>query len=251
VAELAGNVVPPAEQFAVHDHADAEAVGHRHEHEIASRRRHACLRRPDLRQRARASRVFDLERKPDRRRERLSQVHVAPAQRRRVQHAHRRVLDHAGHDDADAFARVQAAVFLEERADALRQRGRERFGIALGGKSEDAAQRPPEQVREHVVGLAGANVHGHHRPPARIDIEKGRLPPALALAGRAFDDQPGAEEVVDDQADAAAAHAHRAGEVGARNRLVRAHEIQHDLPVDLARRALRGDTEADRVDPSH
>ena len=60
----------------------------------------------------------------------------------------------------------------------------------------------------------------------RIDVEERGLAAAHGIAGRALDDGAVFEQVVDDQADGAAADAHGAGQVGARERLAGADEVQ-------------------------
>ena len=133
----------------------------------------------------------------------------------------------------------------------LMPRRGQRLRVANRGKSADAAQRLAQQVRRHQIGLAGANVDGDDGSASRIDVEEGRFAAAKRLAGRAFDDETALEQIADEEADAAASDAHGASEVGAGNRLVRAHEIQDDLAIDLARRALGGDLKANRIDLSH
>ena len=125
------------------------------------------------------------------------------------------------------------------------------FGSRTVGNPTTPLKRLAEQVGRHQIGLTCPDVDGHDRAATRVDVEKRGLASTDGLAGRALDDQPALEEVADDEADAAATHAHGAGEVGARDGLVRAYEIQHDLAVDLARGALRGDLKADRIDLSH
>ena len=99
--------------------------------------------------------------------------------------------------------------------------------------------------------LAGADVGRDDGAPARIDVEEGRLAAADRLAGGAFEDQPPLEQVVDDERDDAAAHAHGARQVGARDGLVQTHQIEHDLAVDFARGGAGGDAEPRRVDSAH
>ena len=251
MAELAGDVVPPAQHLAVNHHADADAVRDADEHEVAGQAAEIFAHRPGLRERAGAAGVFDLHRQSGRRGQGFAQIDVAPAERRRMQHAHGRVLDHAGHDDADAFAGVDLGVIGEQRLDARGQQRDLLLRIAHGRKADRAGHRRAEQIGQHHERLAGANVGGDHGAAARIDVEKRRLAAAHRFAGRAFEDQAFAQQVVDDQRDRAAAHVHRAREVGARNRLARAHQVQHDAAIDLARRAARGDPEPRWVNSPH
>ncbi len=206
---------------------------------------------PQLRERTCAARVLDLHRQADRRREQVVDVDVPPPEGRRVQDPHRRVLDHPGDGHADALAGGNAAMVREQRTNPNAQRRRKRLRIALGRESDHAAERFAKKVGRQQVGLTCPNVDGDDGAAARVDVEKRRLSPANGLAGGAFDDEAALEEVADDEADASPADTHRAGEVGARDRLIRADEIQHDLPVDLSRGALGGDLKANRIDLSH
>ncbi len=222
--------------------------------EIAARdqsRRLRAVHGPELRERAGAPGVLHLHGEPERGGQRFPQVHVPPAELRRVNHAHRGLLDHPGHRDAHAFARTGSAVILEQRARAGRNRGHQRLRIARRRKAGDAAHGLAEQIGQHHERLRCADIDGDDGPPPRIDVEKGRFPSADRLAGRAFDDEAAREEIGDDEADAAAADAHRAREVGARDRLPGADQVQHDPTVDLARRALRRDLESNGIDFPH
>ena len=122
MAELAGQVVPAAQHFALKADADAEAVRRRHEDEVAGRPFAAAVHRPELRERADAAGVFDLDRQARRLGEHLAQIDVVPSERGRVQHAHRRALDHPGHGHADAGALVDVGVVGQQLLDAGRQR---------------------------------------------------------------------------------------------------------------------------------
>ena len=156
-----------------------------------------------------------------------------------------------GMASAHPFAGREATVFGEQRANPRAESGRERLGIAQGRKSHDAAERLAEQISGHQIGLTRTHIDGDDRAAPRIDVEKRGLAAADGLARGPFDDEATLEQIADEETDAAAAHSHGAGEVGARDRLVGADEIQHDLAVDLARGALGGDLKANRVDLSH
>ena len=143
MAELAGDVVAPAQHLAVDHHADADAVRDADEHEVAGQAADVVAHRPRLRQRAGAAGVLDLHRQAGRRGERLAEIDVAPAERRRVQHAHRRVLDHAGHDDADTFAGIDLRVIGEQRLDA---RGQQRHLLLRIARRSESRSTP-------VIGL--------------------------------------------------------------------------------------------------
>ena len=245
VAELAGDVVTAAQQLAVNHDADAHAFRYRHEYDVAQRAL-GLAHRPGLRQRTRPAGVLDLHGKPCRGGERFAQVDIFPAERRRMQHSHGRVFDHARHDNAEAHTPVHFAIFDEQALDVLGHRGRQLARIAQGGHADDAGRRIAAQVGQHHERFARADVGSRDRAASRIDVQERGLPAADGLAGGAFENHAVANQVVDDARDGAAAHVHHPGEVGARNRLVRAHEVQHDAAVDLAGRAAGGDAEVGR-----
>ena len=183
--------------------------------------------------------------------EQIVDIDVAPSERRRMQHAHRRVLDHPGDGHAHAFAGAHAAVFGEQRANARAERRCQQPRVANRRKSDDAAERLAQQVGGHQIGAARTHVHGDDRAPLRVDVEECGLSAANGAAAGALDDQAALQQVADEEADAAAPHAHRPREVGTRDRLIGANEIEHDLTIDLARRALGGDLEANGINLSH
>ena len=135
--------------------------------------------------------------------------------------------------------------------DAFGQQLDQLLRIAHGRKADRAGHRLAEQVGQHHEGFAGADVGGDDGPAPRVDVEKRRLAAAHGFAGRALEDQAVAQQVVDDQRDRAAAHIHRARQVGARDRLSRANQVQHDAAIDLARGAAGGDAEPGWVDSPH
>src|SRR5206468_2331503 len=76
-------------------------------------------------------------------------------------------------------------------------------------------------------------------------------PTARGFAGGAFDDLAVGEQLLDEQADRAAAHFHPARQVGARDWLMAADERQRDLTVDLPGGAARGNVEAIGINATH
>ena len=88
--------------------------------------------RPQLRERARAARVLDLHGQAGRGGDRRADVAVLPAERRGVDHARGRAIDHARHDDADALAPHAWRVRGEQAIDDLREPPRERPRVAHG-----------------------------------------------------------------------------------------------------------------------
>ncbi len=249
--EFAGDVVPPAQQLAVDDDADADAVRHADEHQIADRRRDLA-RFPHLRERARAAGVFDVHDQTCGRRQPFAQVHVAPPERRRVEHATRSGVHHAGHDNSDALALPDiSGMGLEELIDSRGQRRNEPAWIASRGHADDVGPLAPHGIGEHQERAARPNVHRHAGSLAGVDVEERRPAPARDLAGRAFDDVPLLEQLLHEEADGAAAHFHAARQVGAGDRLVAADQSEGDLAVDVARRSAGRDVEACGINAAH
>ena len=189
VPELAGDVVTAAQHLAVDDDADADAVRDAHEHQVAAGGARPP-ERPRLRQRARAAGVLDLHREPGRGGERIAQVDVAPAERRRVQHA-------SSSSARPCRARRRRCPRRRPRRDARRAAPRSAAPaprrapwVASVGNDVTPAIGLPDQVGEHHERLAGPDVDRDDRPAARVDVEERRLPPAHGLARGAFEDQP-------------------------------------------------------------
>jgi hypothetical protein len=106
------------------------------------------------------------------------------------------------------------------------------LGLAGGRKRDDPVSGLPEQVGQDQERFAGADVGGDDGAPPGVDVEERRLAPPFGLAG-GLEDLLSSQQIVDDQADGAA-HAYGARQVGARDGLVRAHQVQHDAVADVA-----------------
>ena len=122
-----------------------------------------------------------------------------------------------------------------------------RPGSVWVGKLETPTMGSVEQVGDHEVGARGAHVDGDDAALARVDVEELGLAAARGLALGAFEEDALGDEVVDDEADGAAAGAHEAGEVGAGDGLPGADEVEEDLAVDLAGGAAAGDANRARA----
>ena len=130
------------------------------------------------------------------------------------------------------------------------QRGDERRGFDDGVERLER-DRGAIEVGEHDVGVAEANVDGDDEAVVRADVEHHRLAAARRVDGRALVDRAVHQQLTDERRHHPATHAHPAREVGARDRLVLADEVEDDLAVDLARRRASGANEAAGVDLSH
>ncbi len=98
---------------------------------------------------------------------------------------------------------------------------------------------------------AESDVDGDDEAVVRADVKHHGLPAAGGVDGRPLVDRPVLEQLADQRRDHASADAHAPREVGPGDRLVLADEIQHDLPVDVARRRPGCADEAACVDLSH
>ena len=170
-----------------------------------------------------------------------------------MQHAHRRVLDHAGHDDADAFAGVDLRVLGEQRLDARGERRRPAPSDRARSGSEIDAGRAACRAGRRASGRSrwrgcrrrrrrgGASRCRGTSACGRARSRRSRLRRSACASSRSLTisvTAPRRTPIV-------------AGEVGARDRLVRADQVQHDAAVDLAAGAAGGDPEAGGVDAAH
>ena len=154
----------PAQQLAVDDDADADAVRDADEHQIPHRRGDVA-RLPHLRQRARAARVLDVHRKPGRHREPGRRSTLRQPQRRRMEDAAGSGIDHAGHDDANPLAGADdAGVGLEQVGDArVPEPSTRRLRFLRRRQADDVRSRLAHRVGEHEERAARPDVDGDAR----------------------------------------------------------------------------------------
>src|SRR5205085_4439166 len=251
VTKLAGRVVTPAQQLAIHHDADANAVRHAHKHRIG-RRDYVATRGPQLGQRARLTGILDVHGDAQRGGERIAQADVAPAERRCVQHATECRIDHAGHDDAHAFARADPFVVDENLLDAAREFLRQHADVFVGLKAADDAELFPHQVSDEDVSARGANVDADDAALAGVDVEKSRAAAtADGFTEGAFEDERLVEQLADEETGNTAAHVHQAGEIGAGDWLMSANQVERNLPVDFAAGTAPRHFEIVGIDLSH
>ena len=82
-------------------------------------------------------------------------------------------------------------------------------------------------------------------------MQESRLAPTRRLAGRAFVDQPLGHQFLRQHADHAARHAHAPRQIGARDGLVLANQVERDPAIYLAGGCARRDAEVTCVDFAH
>jgi hypothetical protein len=123
---------------------------------------------------------------------------------------------------------VSAAVGVEQALDGAGEDGDESPRLPRRRDADDVGARPAHRVGHHQIGPADADVDGHARALARVDVEQRRPAAARGLAGGAFDDVPRVEQVLDDEPHGAAAQLHAAREVGARDRLMAPDQRQRE-----------------------
>ena len=118
----------------------------------------------------------------------------------------------------------------------------------------------PAEVGEEQVGAAEAHIDRHHEPIASPHVQ--HLGPAATrggggqgggggFGGRPFVNGAFLEQLVDQGRHDPRSDPHAARQVGARDRLMLAHQVQEDLPVDLPGRGARGAAEIPGIDLSH
>ena len=131
-----------------------------------------------------------------------------------------------------------------------RQRRDERVWLDDGVERLER-DRGAVEVGQHEVGLAEPNVDGDDEAVVRPDVEHHRLAAARRLHGGSLIDRPVAQQLADERRHHPSADAHPAREVGPRDGLMLAHEIEDDLPVDLPGRGASGANETAGVDLPH
>ena len=249
MAELTCNVVLPADEFIAHHDADAQTVRYSDVDEVA--RRLGVARGPDLREGAGLARVLDLNRQAERGSDGVAQAHVLPCEVRRQQDAPRFRLDHAGDHDAYTLAAAKVFVFDEDRLDPLHKVGDETLRLPLGREAGDARELVAHEVGHHHEGARRTDVHGHHAALSRIDIEEGGLATPSRLARGPFEDGAIFNELVHKDADRPSSCPHETRQVGPRDGLVGADQIEGDPSVDLPGGAPSGHAKMLRRSRSH
>ena len=146
--------------------------------------------------------------------------------------------------------RITGMIALDA-AHAAHELPHEGVRLEAGGEVAHPQQGVAEHVRDHDRRAVRVDVDGEREAPARLDVEVPGLPPALALALGAFEDEAGTHQLVDEQADRAPAQAHGARKVGAGDGLADPDEVEGDLAVDLAGRPPARDAEGVEVDATH
>ena len=182
-----------------------------------------------------------MHRQPARFRDHVAQGDVAPTQARGERDARAGGVHHAGHADADAVAAAELLVILEKAIDAGAQDLDESPGIGRRGKARDADDGLGQEIRHHQEGPGRPDVDGDDAAFPGIDVEELRLAAAGGFPLRPLEQDAVGDEVVDDEADGAAAGVHEPRQVGARDGLRGADQVEQDLSVDFAGRSAMGD----------
>ena len=126
--------------------------------------------------------------KPGRRREAIAQVDVAPAQRRRMNHAagsRHRPCPGTTTPMPQAGAGTSASAASSSRMRAARARD-EALRIRRRRHADDVGSRLAHRVGEHQERAGRADVDGDARSLARVDVEQRRLAAARDFAGGAL-----------------------------------------------------------------
>ena len=139
---------------------------------------------------------------------------------------------------------------FSSRAIRLARLGDECLGVDDGVERVDRDGGAAE-IGELKKRATEAYVDRHDESVARAHAQHHGLSAAGSVDRVALVDRPVVEQLPDDRGDHASADAHPPREVGPRDRLVLADEIEHDLAVDLARGRSRRPDEAACVDLSH
>jgi hypothetical protein len=105
-----------------------------------------------------------------------------------------------------------------------------------------------------------ADVHGHRAAASRLDVKMPGLASSLGLAPvarehllgvRPFEYLLRPDQIVDEPTDGPCTNAHEPGQIGPRNWLSRADEVERYLPVDLTLRSATCNSEGGGTDSAH
>ena len=127
--------------------------------------------------------------KPVARRQIVADVHVSPAELRRVEHSAGRLFDHARDDEPDAVAFSRRPVGFEEPSDALGEVGDEALGVD-DGVERVAGDGGAAEIGQHEVGAAESDVDGDDEAVVRAHVEHHGLSAARRVDGCALVNRP-------------------------------------------------------------
>ena len=227
VPELARHSVQAANQLAIGVDARADAFRHRHHHHVAARLQ---MIEPHRRQYARVGRVLQFHFEPGGLRDGLVQIHVAPLQIWREYQAARRMVVAARQRDADAFDHLAAAP-ARDSLDRFRDRRDRR--LRLGRRRHHFLRSELTVcVRERHDGLSRPHVHADNDAVV-VQPQESWAPSARQPSCGPFAHPLLANQLLDDQRDRAPLQSRKPRQIGARNRLPRANQVEHDAAVDV------------------
>jgi len=203
-------------------------LGDRHHHQVAAG---LIMLEPHRRQHAGVGGIFQFHVDAGGFHNRRAQVEIAPLQIRGEDQPVGYMAEAAGKADAHAL-QFLAAAGEQNPPDACDQFVHR--GLRVGGSGDDFAGRElAVGVGQGDGGLAGANIHAHDHA-LFIQAQEGGPAAARQTAGRTLDHPRLGDQLLHDQGNGAALQAAQARQVGPRDRMPRANEIQDDAPVDVA-----------------
>ena len=249
VAELARHRVAAVDQLAVERAGRRRCPPTRSPPRGASRRRHgARTRAPPARRRSRRSRPTTG--RPTADSSELPEIRPAPSRGWARRRAGRTSSTRPGHAHAHALVHdfaVRARGTPRPSAPAPRRTPPACAGVGQVGLH----QEPGVEAGEADSRRPGPQIHGEDAGPLDVQVEEAR--PASAPDRRLAPSvtQPSVDQLADDGRHRAALQAGSAGELGPRQRLVAADDVERDPAVDVAGRFAGRDLEVGEVDLAH
>ena len=129
---------------------------------------------------------------------------------------------------------------VHQRPDALRQFQNETFRIAASAQ-RILRQAAHFQIRQHQGGFFRADIDADDAGAFAINVKKFRLSSARQIPGSTHLHPAFGDQLLRDHRDGTALQTRMTGEIGTRNRLMLANEIQHNPAIDVAGRSNAGD----------
>ena len=107
------------------------------------------------------------------------------------------------------------------------------------------------KVRKHEVSAAESHIDCDDEPILSLQVQKGRFAATARFSSGALIDQALVYKLTDQQAHGSACDAHAAGEVGARDGLMLANEIECNAAINVARCSAGGDPKVLSINFAH
>ena len=246
VPEFAGHAGGAAEDLAVGVNARSDSFRDGYHDQVAGEV--GVLPEPDFGEGAGVGGVLEFDRQAGGVGEGGFEVHVAPAEVRREGQPAGGAVDAPGEAHADSFHRIPGVSF-PQLAHPRHEPRQKIVRVRAGGDGFEAEELPVERG-DAQGGLDGADIDAYNGAVS-AQPQVHRAAAAREPAHRPFEHPAFGNELLGDQRYGAALQARAAGQVGARDGLAGADQVQDHAPVDVARGLAGGYPKVAEVDLSH